>query len=153
MKYTDLSLARVIAAIHQIADDARTAFGALDERQLNWRPDAVQWSVAQCLEHLITTNRLLLVAAKSAIENPPASIWQRLPLWPTILGKVMVSSQAPRQASSRKYVADAIARPASKVSADVIQRFVDQQREIEAWARGLDENVAARAILVSPFVK
>ena len=153
MKYTDLSLAEIPDAIHGIAEDAHATFGALDVRELNWKPEEAQWSIAQCFEHLITSNRLLVDAAKSAIANPPGSVWQRLPMWPGMLGKLMVGSQGPRVPSSRKYVANPIARPASSVRADIIQRFVDQHREIEAWARTLHEQTARRAILISPFVK
>jgi hypothetical protein len=153
MKYTELPLAEVAAAMRAITDEARVTFGALDEQQLNWRPDEQQWSAAQCFEHLVATNRLMFDAAKSAIEHPPTSIWQRLPLWPALLGKVMVSSQAPRQPSSRKYITEPIARPASNVSADIIDRFVNQHHELEAWTRGLDESVVRRAILISPFVR
>ena len=153
MRYTNLSLAAVAAAIHETADDARMTFGALDEKQVNWRPDETRWSVGQCFDHLVTGNRLLVAAARSAIEHPPSSVWQRLPLWPGMLGKLMISSQGPREAASRQYVAPSIARPASRISGDIIQRFVDQHREIEAWARGLDERTASRAILISPFVK
>ena len=40
-----------------IAADANTLFGHLNAQQINWKPRADQWSVAQCLEHLITINR------------------------------------------------------------------------------------------------
>lgn len=153
MKYTDLTLAEVSNAIHEIAEEARLTFGALTEQQLNWKPDEAQWSAAQCFEHLVTADRLLVDAAKSAIGSPPTSVWQRLPLWPAMLGKLMVSSQGPREPKSRKYVANPIARPTSSVRPDIIERFAEQHLEIETWTRTLDEGKARRAILISPFVK
>jgi hypothetical protein len=153
MNYADLSLSGVVAAIHEIGEDARITFGALDQRQLNWRPDDTQWSVAQCFEHLVTGNRLVVDAAKSALRNPATSVWQRLPLWPGRFGKLMIRSQGPRSPSGRRYTAPAIARPTSNVSGDIIQRFVAQHREIAAWARQLDEGTASQTIMISPFVK
>lgn len=152
-QYTTLSMAEIADAVHEIAEEARITFGALDQRQLNWRPDEKQWSVAQCFEHLVTANDLLVEGAKSAIRNPPASMWQRLPLWPAMFGKLMIESQVPREPSSRRYTAPAIARPMSNVAGDIIQRFGAQHREIEAWARQLDAGAASRAIMISPFAK
>jgi hypothetical protein len=153
MKYTDLSLAETSDAIRAISEDARMTFGTLDERHLNWKPDEGQWSIAQCFEHLVISDRLLVDAAKSAIVNPPTSVWQRLPAWPAMFGKLLAGSQGPREPKSRKYVANPLARPTSSVRADIIARFVDQHRQIETWTRTLDEETARRAILISPFVK
>src|SRR5256885_9971844 len=33
-------------------ESARQLVGGLSEEQLNWKPDAERWSMAQCLEHL-----------------------------------------------------------------------------------------------------
>ncbi|MBW8839513.1 MAG: hypothetical protein JF602_06630, partial [Gemmatimonadetes bacterium] len=46
------------------------------------------------------------------------------------------------------------ARPtSSQIRADIIERFVAQHAEAAEWTRGLDEGVASRAIMVSPFIK
>jgi hypothetical protein len=64
----------------------------------------------------------------------------------------MVRSQAPRKPSSKKYTADRTAAPPSRIPPDVIERFVEQHRGLEVWIRTLDEDVARRTILISPFV-
>ena len=80
MDYATLSLAEVQTGLADVARDVEHAFGALNARQLNWRPDAARWSVGQCLEHLLTTNRLMFSRADDAL-NPahPRTVWQRLP--------------------------------------------------------------------------
>jgi hypothetical protein len=153
MNYIRLSLPEVSAGLAAVADDAHRIFGSLEEQKLNWKPDEKQWSVAQCFDHLINANDLLVRQAKSALANQPSSIWQRLPVWPAMFGRLMVSSQGPRKPSSTKYTADPQATPASRISPDVIKRFVDQHRALETWTRSLDEPTAARTILVSPFVR
>src|SRR5690348_13468362 len=101
MNYTRLSFAEVKNALHDVARDARSVFGDLDSRQLNWRPDPTRWSVAQCFEHLHTANDLMYGAAKHALTNPPSTIWQRLPLHPRICGQLLIRSQAPQ--TKRKF--------------------------------------------------
>jgi hypothetical protein len=52
-----LPLAEVLDEADAIAADANTLFRHLNAQQINWKPSADRWSVAQCLEHLITINR------------------------------------------------------------------------------------------------
>jgi hypothetical protein len=151
MTYTNLSVTEVRAALCDIAQNARSTFGDLDERQLNWRPDVTRWSIAQCFDHLYRANELLLEAAKTALGNPPRTVWQRLPLWPTVFGWMMIRSQGPD--SIGKFTAPARARPTSQIPGDIIQRFVDQHGAAEAWTRGLDQRTASHTIMISPFVR
>jgi len=151
--YTNLSLAEVRRGLDDAARDAHATFGRLDRAQLNWRPDATRWSVAQCLEHLIKANALMLVAAADALDgSKPRTIWQRLPITPGVFGRMLIRSQAPT--ATRKYTADPQAHPAtSDIGADILQRFVAQHRDLNARLQSLDERTAARAIMTSPFIK
>jgi hypothetical protein len=151
MDYTTLSLADVTKATRQVARDAQDMFGALDGRQLNWKPDASRWSVAQCLQHLLTANRLIVENATDALRNPRHTLWQRLPLFPGLCGRALIRSQAP--GASRKYTAPDKAQPAaSEIAGDIIQRFVDQHRAAAEWMEALSERDAAQTIMISPFI-
>jgi len=152
MDYTRLSLSEVFGALEAVARDTQATFSQLGARPLNWRPGETRWSVAQCFEHLLTANGLLLVAARHAVSNPPSSVWQRVPLAPAIFGQLMIRSQSPT--STGKYNAPATARPtASEISRDIIDRFVAQQCDAAAWMRTLEQGRAARCIMISPFVR
>jgi len=152
VNYAKLSVAEVTAALTDIAADAREAFGQLDRQQLNWRPEPARWSVAQCLEHLLTGNGLMWHSMEDALRNPPRSVWQRLPLVPSFFGWVMIRSQAPT--TRQRFTAPARARPStSEIPGDIVQRFVDQHRAAVEWTRALDDAHASRAIMVSPFVR
>ena len=104
--YTALTLADARIALHDIARESQEVFGALTARQLNWRPDDSRWSVAQCFEHLLSANRQMLDAAHAALdESQPRTIWQRLPVLPGLIGRVMIRSLTP--AATRKLTAPA----------------------------------------------
>jgi hypothetical protein len=152
MDYTTLPFAELSRAFHDIGSEAEVTFGALDARQLNWRSDERRWSVAQCFQHLLTSNDLMLRAAQAALDNPPWTIWQRLPFIPGLLGRALIRSQAPD--NTRKYVAPPSARPASsEISPDVIGRFVQQHHDTAVWVDALTETDARSAIMISPFLK
>ena len=42
-------------AIVEIRDDVTSLAAGLSSTQLNWRPSPAQWSIAQCLKHLVLT--------------------------------------------------------------------------------------------------
>ena len=151
--YTTLTVAQTRDALRDIARDAQDLFGGLSARQLNWRPDETRWGVAQCLDHLLTANRLMLQAARAALDgSQPRTIWQRLPVLPGVAGRLMIRSLTP--SATRKLPAPASARPVfTEIAADVVQRFADQQREAAAWLDRLDDERASRAIMTSPFVR
>ena len=153
MDFTTLSLADVTAALDELARETEASFGGLSERELNWRPTATQWSVAQCFDHLLTANRLMFQAAEEALNDArPRTLWQRLPVLPGVLGRMLIRSQAPDNV--RKYTASSKAQPAARdIAADIIPRFVEQHRDAVAWVRALDERAAGRTIMTSPFIK
>jgi DinB superfamily len=153
MDYAALSLAEVRAGLDEVARQTQSTFGGLNAGQLNWRPDATRWSVAQCFEHLLLANRLMFEAADGALNGTaPRTIWQRLPGLPGMFGRMLVRSQAPSNA--RRFTASPQARPAaSDVAGDIIRRFVEQDRDAMARVHVLDERIAARTIMTSPFIK
>lgn len=151
MNYTRLSFADLYTALETVAQDADETFGDLTVRQLNWRPGADRWSVAQCFQHLVTANDLMIKSAKVALEHPPKSLWQRVPLLPAAMGWAMIRSQAP--GAKGKYTAPTKARPTtSDVPGDIIPRFVDQHHDVAKWLENLDEARVRRVVMVSPFV-
>ena len=152
MNYTSLTLAELEAEFAAIARDTQTVFGALDGPQLNWRRDDSSWSVAQCFDHLLTINRQMFQAMDAATDSSrPRTVWQRLPLLPSLFGSMMIKSQMPQ--SKRKFKAPAKAVPsASAIDKQIIERFVADQHQGAARIRSLGGRDVARINMVSPFV-
>jgi hypothetical protein len=136
-----------------VTADVRTSFGQLDARQLNWRPDAARWSVAQCFEHLLTANALMVRAADAALHGTgPRSVWRRLPGWPGFAGRALIRSQSPQ--TTRKFIAPPKSRPTpSALDGGIVPRFLEQLSSDGVRAAALDEGAAARTIMTSPFLR
>ncbi len=150
-RYTTLTLSEIADELAAMARDTRSAFSGYDAPQLNWQAQPGTWSIAQCFEHLLKTNDGMVEAMrKTAGPASPRTIWQKLPVWPRMMGRMLVSSQAP--GGTRKFTAPSIAQPASSnVAPDVIDRFMAWQDTGIAALRALSAEDAAR-IMVSPFV-
>jgi hypothetical protein len=151
MDYTKLSLAEVEGEFPAIARDTQSVFGALDEQQLNWRPDATRWSVAQCFDHLLNANREMFQAIDAAMDGShPPTVWQRLPILPRVFGSLLINSVTPE--AKRKLQAPRKAVPSSSaIDGRIIDRFIAYQPEAAARVRSLDGREPARVIMVSPF--
>ena len=150
--YTILSLADVEAEFSAIARDTQSLFSRLDERQLNWRPAAARWSVAQCFDHLLNANLEMFQAIDAAtdVARRP-TVWQRLPVLPGVFGRMLIRSQMPK--AKRKFTAPRKAHPASSaIDLRIIERFVVHQDEAAARVRALGRYDVARTVMVSPFV-
>ena len=150
--YTTLSLADARAELVAIVRDVQSVFGGLDGRQLNWRPDAASWSIAQCFDHLLNANREMFQAIDAAMDNSRRrTVWQRLPVLPRVFGRMLIESQKPN--GRRKYRAPRKATPAARaIDARIIDRFENQQHEAAARLHALGGSDLARIIMVSPFV-
>src|SRR6185295_13467872 len=124
MDYLKADLPSVITAANSIANDAKSTFGSLTPVQLNWKPSAERWSIAQCFDHLIVSNKGFLPIIESVRSGKKQTRFvERLPGWPGLAGKLLIKSLDP--ASTRKLKAPKNFQPAqSDVSETIIADFV-----------------------------
>ena len=143
-------LASVVKELETIAVDAERVFGKLSADQLNWKPSAERWSVGQCFDHLITTNRSYLPAIDSVIAGQKqSSVWQKLPVLPGLWGKLLIKALDP--ASTRKVKAPKKFAPAqSDISGSIIHDFVDQQVTIAEKIQATANLHPERIVITSP---
>src|SRR5215207_6295307 len=122
-------LANLVNAANKVAEDARSAFGHLTPAQLNWKPSAERWSVAQCFYHLLTSNEGYLPIINSVLAGKKPTFWERIPVYPGLAGKLLIKSLDP--ASTRKLKAPKNFAPAkSDFSGSGIDDFIAQQQQI-----------------------
>jgi hypothetical protein len=129
MDYQKADLKSLVATASDVATDTKSAFGELSPAQLNWKPAPERWSVAQCFEHLITSNKGYLPIIDAVLAGRKQTFWERMPLVPGLGGKLLIKSLDP--ASTRKLKAPKRFQPAeSDIDAAVINDFVAQQTKI-----------------------
>lgn len=149
--FTRLSPAQLADEFNAIAQDAARVFRGYDATQLNWRPDEARWSVAQCFDHLVRSEAEMSGAMARALDpSVPRTLWQRLPLWPRLFGRLLITSLGPTV--TRRFTAPTAARPtASDIPSHVIDRFIDCQTSLAARVTALTALEAER-VMVSPFL-
>lgn len=134
-------LATVLAEGALVADEARRAFGRLSAEQINRKPGEGEWSVGQCFDHLIVSNRPYEQLIEEILEGRRRRrAWERVPLLPRVFGRLLINTLRPD--SGRKVRARPAFYPSSgHIAPEIIWSFLQQQdrllRLMEA-TRGLD---------------
>lgn len=133
-----------------VGREAREVFGGLSAAQLNWKPSEREWSVGQCFDHLIVTNRTFFPdIERVAAGAHKAGLWARVsPLSGFFAGFILKSLDP---AAGKKTKAPRVFRPASSdVGADVIERFASHQEELAAKMRATAGADLRRTMVTSP---
>lgn len=143
-------LEALISDARTIAAEARSSFGSLSAEQLNWKPSAERWSIAQCFEHLITSNKGYLPIIEDVRKGKKKStVWERLPVLPGLAGKLLIKSLDP--ASARKLKAPKSFQPSqSNLSSAVIDEFVALQDEVIEGMKSTSHLDLKKIVVTSP---
>ena len=139
--------------LEKIAESSKQTFGSLNADQLNWKPGPDQWSVAQCLDHLVSANTAYFpVFERIARDEKKNTLWESLPLIPGLFGKLLIKYLEP--ASQRKLKAPKSIQPsASTIDPEIVNRFVIQQTELARAFRSFEGKDLDQIKITSPFMR
>lgn len=135
--------------------DARSLVTGLTEERSAWPADADSWSVAQCLDHLATANRVYLRAMQPAAERALARGRRRRgPAKPGLIGGWFVRSlEPPVNPRFRTRAAASIQpRPAPRLD-DAVRQFLASQEDVRTFLRRFEGIDLAGVRFPNPFVR
>jgi hypothetical protein len=135
--------------------DARALTGGLTEAQGAWRPQPGAWSIAECLEHLGTSNDVYLLPMREAAARARRRhALRRGPAVPGILGGLFVRSMGPRQASSPRFRSPhQIAPRPSPGLVDAFEHFVSSQGRVRGFLSEFWDLDLVGTRFANPFVR
>jgi hypothetical protein len=144
-------IASVVSDLDSISVEARDAFGELNAKQLNWKSDEKSWSVAQCLDHLITINSLYFpIFEKLRAGNLPNTFLERVSPLSGFFGRFLIKSMSPE--NPKKMNTSKKAYPsASEISGDIVEKFADHNRELADHIEKLPHDTDLARIITSPL--
>ena len=141
----------VVADLESISAEARDAFGGLNGEQLNWKQSATTWSVAQCLDHLITINSLYFpVFEKLQAGSVSNSFWEKFSPLSGFFGKFLIKTLSPEYPKKTKTSKKAYPS-ASKIGSDIVDRFDEHQRELAGRIEKISPDVDLNTVITSPL--
>ena len=140
----DSDLPTVLAEASLVADETRRVFGRLSGEQVNWKPSEGEWSIGQCFDHLVISNRPFEPIFEEILAGQHRRrLWERVPILPALFGGLIIDALRPD--SGRKVKARPAFYPSSShIAPAIITSFLERQgrllRLMEASRRlGLDE--------------
>ena len=146
-------LFQLVAEGSSITNEALARFSNLITQQLNFKPSADQWSVAQCFDHLVNANEAYFPTFREILSGDKRNtFWESLPFLPSVWGKLVIKAVAPQNTRKRKN--PQIFDPSSStVDDNIIRRFIDQQNEILCHMKASEKVNVENIIISSPVSK
>lgn len=126
------------------------SFQSLSEAELNWKPQANVWSVAQNMHHLMVINATYYPMIKRVREGknalPAQAGWKWLVRW---FGNFILKSVSPDR--RRKMKTFPLWEPSqSQLPATMVEDFKKHQSELKEFIDSCTELIAAGTVISSP---
>jgi hypothetical protein len=135
--------------------DARAVVAGLTEARGTWRAALASWSVAECLDHLATANRVYLAAmAPAAVRAQRDGRLRRGPARPGLVGGWFVRYLEPPVKPSLKGKAPSKIRPrAAPPLDDAFKAFLASQDDVRAFLRTYADIDLTGVRFPNPFIR
>lgn len=136
--------------LESVSKRAGEWFGPLRAVQLNWKPAPEQWSIGQCLDHLIVSNKTYFPILEQIGNGKYAmNFWQKNNPLSRYTGRKMAESLGP---SVRKpFLAPKLFLPSkSSIRDSIVSDFQKHQEELEEKISRLEKIDLNRTIVSSP---
>ena len=136
--------------IDRTTADFKNAFAGLSEGELNWKPDAKTWSIAQNLDHLIVINSSYYPLITKAQQNQLELPWLgKVKFVYSMIGKMILDASGPDR--RKKISTFPVWMPAaSNISADILDRFEVHQSELKQMIDNCMSLLLNNAVIYSP---
>ncbi|MEM1124134.1 MAG: DinB family protein [Bacteroidota bacterium] len=128
-------------------------FGQLTPTELNWKPDAKTWSIAQNIDHLMVLNSTyfpLLDDLKAGKNKLP--FLARFNFAVNFFGKLILKSVQPEE--KKKINTFPIWEPTkSEIAGDILDRFTTHQSQLKRAIMNTEDLAAKGVVITSPANK
>lgn len=143
--------ASVVSDLESISGEVRASFGQLTGEQLNRKPDEKSWSVAQCLDHLITINTLYFpIFERMRSGAVPNTFLEKYSPLSSFFGRFLIKSMMPENPKKMKTSKKAYPS-ASEIDAEIVDRFEDHNRTLAERIARISPDVGLKTIITSPL--
>jgi DinB superfamily len=143
-------LAPILADGALLPDQFRAAFAQLSPAQLNWKPNAETWSVGECIDHLIVTNRSYFAQLEAIARGDKyISFWEKLPLFHGMWGRMLLKATTEQVVKKAKSPGP-FAPTRSTVPATIVEEFCTQQAALIDKIAKTDVVDHEKALITSP---
>jgi len=148
-----MSTHRWTVELDEVTQSFKNEFGSLSETEINWRPNAGQWSVAQNIHHLIVVNETYYPTLQKLRNNSYDLPWLgRIEFLTKFFGKTVLAAVQPDRRKKMKTFP--LWEPgASNFGSDILQRFKTHQDELKKLIESSQDLIEKKVVISSPANK
>lgn len=145
-----LFIQQIISRLKEAHEKVEAEFSRLSFNQLNWKPSADKWSIAQCLDHLVVADSLYFsVFERIAAGQNKMSWWERRSPFSNFFGKFFIRHL--QENPKRKMKTTPVFFPASgSIDAGIMQRFYSHLDKMIKLIDGCRDADLDKTIISSP---
>jgi hypothetical protein len=137
--------------MEDLTTEVNNVFGNLSAMQLGWKPAKGQWSIRECLDHIMTTNKQYYPQFDKIAEGRyEPTFCQKMPaFWHNFWGGQLVEYLGPEV--KRKSKAPAVFKPtAGSLNQHIVKDFTDSLKLLERRVIAMDHVDHTTVIITSP---
>ncbi|MCW5910996.1 MAG: DinB family protein [Cyclobacteriaceae bacterium] len=136
--------------LDEITRSFRQEFGLLTVDELNWKPNASTWSIAQVVHHLVVVNESYYpILEQIRNNNYYTPRFGQIGFINRFFGKLILSGVQPTQ--KRKTKTFPIWEPElSAIRSDILKQFEDHQTELKQVICNSEDLIAQGTVISSP---
>ena len=149
----DSDLSTILAEASLVADETKRVFGRLSGEQVNWKSSEREWSIGQCFDHLIISNRPYVQIFEEILAGRRRQrVWERMPLLPGVFGRLLINTLRPD--SGRKVKARPAFHPSSShIAPAILATFLEQQERLRRLMEASRELDLDGTTITSPVLR
>lgn len=146
-------LSEVLSTLDRMTNEYEKELGTLNAAQLNWKPNPTSWSVGQCVDHIVTTNRLYFKIFDTLLNGTKSSnFWEKVPFLPSFFGKFLIKTTQPIIDKKNKTLK--VFEPSkSEIPNDILNTFYGNQKVLIDYVKRSDSVDHENTIVTSPATK
>lgn len=143
----------IIQKANLAKEKVQQEFPTLSFHQLNWKPSAESWSIAQCLDHLIVShNAYFPELEKITTGNYKMSFWEKYSPFTSVWGRIMKDQL--QEKVKRKMKAPRKIQPfASEISDDIVERYFNSLSIFLKYISACQSLDIDKIIITSPLLR
>lgn len=140
----------LIDKVDDLTQQVKLHFSNLHSGQINWKPEQNQWSIGQCLDHIIVTNTTYFNSFDQLSEGRyKLSLLQKINPFKKTFGPMMIKSLGPQ--AEKKFKAPKIFEPSFAGTGDkIVTDFIEHQEVLKNYFNKLKQPAISKTVIASP---
>jgi hypothetical protein len=141
------------AKIDEITNDFQNSFGKLSSQEINWKPNASTWSIAENMDHIIKTNKSYFsIVDKAKIGSYNTSYLANFGWIVNLFGRVILKGVDPNRRKKTKTFK--MWEPnEKKIFLSILDEFFDHQAELKQLINHSSDLISKETVISSPVNK